>query len=166
VRKMSEKEIDGSETELIFKCFPQFREDYDGLESAGVFHRIGLDCYDWQKSKTSLAEYFYSIGSNTRNTKGGFWEPVRTSFTVKTKKIGKNDLTKARSKQGATGIDSKDFKEIKEIIDNYQKRYNDEFLETKKTLGHIKSIITKSEKDPPELVMETYEQIKHIFLGG
>ena len=56
------KEIKTEDICSLFFPFLQFHDDFNILLKNKIINRIDFDKYDWTKSKTSLAEYFFWIG--------------------------------------------------------------------------------------------------------
>jgi hypothetical protein len=126
-------------TEQCFFYYPQFRKDIDGLIDAKILKHISVNCYDWQRTRTSLAEYFSWIGRNSSHVPGGFWNPVETLFTVKGTPIKRGSLSRLLCKQRnfSREQESEGFREIKEILSTYRsesEKYEDSCIEAEKWL--------------------------------
>jgi hypothetical protein len=138
-----------AESKNLFSYFPQFRADYPVLESTGIIKRHGRDGYEWSKSKTSLAQYFKWIAGNyTYRIQGGFWYPVETMFWIKRKPVKRGSLSHNASRNGNdTKKDySKDFLEIKSIVETYREKVKREEA-VKECFREIKGIIESSGSD-------------------
>jgi len=124
--------VTGEEMKMedIFYCFlffPLFRLDYDILKEAGIITHNDFDKYEWTKSKTSLAEYFFWVGEKERekeeknqlNIPGGFWASIEKVFGV-----NKRTLTKmaSRNNDRYTPKKSKDFKKLRNLWNNTGKK--------------------------------------------
>jgi hypothetical protein len=131
-----------------FRYFPQFLHDYDGLVKAGIIKPVD-NHYEWTKSKTSLAQYFKWIAGNEKSrTQGGLWHPVETTFWINEKPIKWGSLSHNASRNGneAKKEYSKDFVEIKNIVETYRKKVKREEA-VKECFQKIKGIIESSGND-------------------
>ena len=164
--------FEGYNIDRCFLFFSQFRIDFPGLEEAGVLQKhIELDHFEWKMKKTSLAEYFIWIGTSMPRVEGGFWAPIENSFLIKGKAIKRGSLTKILAKQTAKQLIKKngeklfspDFEEIKKIVFDYRKT-NEKYLEKKKALNDIKTIIEETENDSScKKVFDVYKKIENII---
>jgi hypothetical protein len=133
-----------------FSCFPQFLDDFIALEKAGIIKRTGRSVsYEWTKSKTSLAQYFkWAAGNNKYRIQGGFWNPIETTFLIKGKPIRRGSLSHNASRNGneAKKEYSKDFAEIKNIVETYREKVKREEA-VKECFREIKGIVESSGND-------------------
>jgi hypothetical protein len=142
------------EIENCFLYFPQFQDDYAVLENTGIIKRYGHNgCYEWTKNKTSLAQYFHWIAKDDRRrTQGGFWKPIETMFLIEGKPIKRGALSHNASRNGneAKKEYSKDFAEIKNIVETYREEVKrEEAVEkaVKECYQKIKDIVESSGND-------------------
>ena len=117
----SGKEIKVEEITHCFIFYNHFKKEFHFLLELGIIKRIGFDHYEWTKSKTSLAEYFRWLDRKFP-VEGGYWAPIAKAFIVKGKAITTRQLSKLASGNGnaAKPKESKDFKIIKKIVEEYR----------------------------------------------
>jgi hypothetical protein len=153
-----------------FLFYPQFEVDFRVLIDNGVIKHIAFDQYEWTKSKTSLAEYFKSIGNKSTDTPGGFWAPIEKVF-----KINRRTLSKLASGNAnpLKPEESKDFKKIKELVIPYREevrqqeeeadRLRLEEAKLREDFQAIKEFIKNSKNADIETLRKIKEKIKNIL---
>ncbi|MDR0585070.1 MAG: hypothetical protein LBG57_12115 [Treponema sp.] len=136
--------------------------DYSALKKAGIVHRIIYsDRFLWTKSKTSLAEYFKWLGDTYTIIKvqGGFWEPIESVFVVDGQAIKRGSLSHlANSNGNYAKKESKDFAEIKSIIEPYR-----ESIKHAASFGKIKGIVESCNDDDPLSIDSALKKIAEII---
>ena len=153
-----------------FVYYPQFQIDINVLIEAGIFEYVGDDRCNWTRTKTSLAEYFDWIGSESSCIPKGFWDPIESCFMVKHEPLIRGSLTRLLSKQkyNTRKPKSDDFIEIKKTVEEYRLRYNKEKeivsqfnIALDKLNGIIEDFYSQPERERKtfKVVHETYEEI-------
>ena len=154
----------------LFFYFPQFHTDCDILIEKDIIKRLAFDQYEWTKSKTSLAEYFWWIGKDARKVRGGFWAPIEEVF-----KIDRSNLRRlaGHNANPLKPDESKDFKIIKEIVVQYRKskkrqeeeaeRLRAEEAKLQDDFKSVKKLIEETAEGNIESIRATMEKIKKII---
>jgi hypothetical protein len=143
--------------------FPQFHKDFQGLFSEGVIKRIAFDHYEWTKSTTSLAEYFKWIGKNEKYIPGGFWAPIEKVFRINRKTLSK---LASRNVNPLKPKESKDFKQIKELVLQYRENIKQQAeLERKdrENFNAIKTLIDKADDHDIKKIRAALKKIKTVL---
>ena len=159
-----------------FMFYPQFQDDFKILINNGIIKHVALDQYEWTKSKTSLAEYFKWIGSESTYVPGGFWAPIENTFLIDGKPIKRGSLTKlaGNNANSLKPKESKDFIEIQKLL----KQHKDEVKRQEEEAGRlrleeaklreafqaIKELVKNSENGGIETLRETKEKIENILV--
>jgi len=152
--------VNEKETEDIFICFPQFKEDYPVLEEKGIIKRIAINHYEWTEKKTSLAVYFRWLGDTAKkqfSTTGGFWAPISTVFRVDSQTLSNmasryNDRDKY-----------KPFMKIKNLVEPYRekiKQQKEQERKDRETFSAIKKIIDETNGNDIKEIRAALENIK------
>jgi hypothetical protein len=152
----------------LFFSFGKFSVDIDIFVDREIINPV-TDKYEWKKSKTSLAEYFKWIGNNEPYVPGGFWAPVENIFLIDGKPIKRGSLRRLAGNNAnwLKPDESKDFKEIKKIVEEYRKKVEKQKEEQKTLLDKFQSIekiIKNTEKTGDiETLRAAKEKIKKIL---
>jgi hypothetical protein len=168
-----------SKNPLVLFTFGEFPVDIDILIERGIIVTIAdqnergksrvANKYKWTKSKTSLAEYFKWVGYNVPYVPGGFWAPVESLFLIDGKPIKRGTLRKlAGTNANPLKPDkSKDFKEIKKIVNEYRAKVKKQIEEKEKLLNKFQSIekviINTKKTGDIETLRAVKEKIKKIL---
>jgi hypothetical protein len=163
----------------LFFSFGKFSVDIAILIEKGIIVPIAYhnesrksgvaDKYEWTKSKTSLAEYFKWIGNNEPYVPGGFWAPVENIFLIDGKPIKRGSLRRLAGNNAnwLKPDESKDFTEIKKIVEEYREKVEKQKEEQKTLLDKFQSIekiIINTEKTGDiETLRAVKEKIKKIL---
>jgi hypothetical protein len=126
------EKIEMEDVSRLFMFFPLFHIDFTILHESGVIKRIAFDQYEWTKSTVSLSEYFRWIGSDI-SIPGGLWAPVEKVF-----KINRRTLTKSASRNNDFyhKKESKDFKRIKNLVEQYREKVIEAFRQEEDNLDY------------------------------
>jgi hypothetical protein len=160
-----------------FKYFDKFRMDFQKLLSEGIIKRVALDHYEWTNTETSLAEYFYWLGEEKRkeeernqlNMPDGFWDTIETVFKKNGQTLS-NLASRSRKRNPLKPGETKKFKRIKKIVEDYRKELEKQEEQKRKdaeqeqkdmeTFTAIKTIISNANGDDIKEIRTIFEKIK------
>jgi hypothetical protein len=134
--------------------YPQFDEDHLYLIEKEII-TVESGRYKWNRSLTSLGEYFKSLKC-LKPVKGGIWRPIENTFGIK-----RGTLRHLLSKNGRgipKGKLSADFEEILEILQPFRER-----IEAVKKFEQVALIIEGTDRDNPEEIIESLEEIESLL---
>jgi hypothetical protein len=146
--------------EKCFFYFPQFQNDYYFLLMKNVITPTSEGLH-WNADKTSLGQYFKNLKKPCNPVKGGFWNPIETTFN-----IGRGTLRPLVSKNGRGYVkDSEDYEKIKKMLSKCWKNKIGKRGEKKNNeiFSNIKEIIEKTDNENCYEVIQTLETIKNIL---
>jgi len=142
-----------------FLLFPLFLDDYDCLVVNGFIEPVSPEQCKWLKSKTSLAEYFWWVGSRTGGIPGGFWSPISRAFGM-----NKGQLQKLAGRNGnwCKPDESRHFAALKRLVTPCRRKLHRARRDTK-AFNAIKKLLNETKSNEPELIHDVLRQVETIL---
>ena len=141
---------------LAEKCFvfyPQFKDDFDFLVKHKIINEAGNN-FTWNKSETSLGQYFHDFMPGKIPVEGGRWAPIENLFNIERGAL--RHLVSPNGRGVSGNKKSRDYELIIKLLEPYRIE-----IQARKKFLRIQEII-KNTTD--KNLLQSLEEIKNVLI--